>query len=45
VPEPGRYAPVAYQVAIGTFLSCQVLALLWFFANRRRLAAAETQTI
>ena len=39
--DGGRYAPGAYQAAIGLFLAVQLLALIWYLANGKRLRAAE----
>ncbi|MEZ5856396.1 MAG: hypothetical protein R3D67_17205 [Hyphomicrobiaceae bacterium] len=37
----GGYAPAAYRTAFSTVLGLEILALLWYFANLRRLRAAE----
>lgn len=37
----GGYAPSSYQVAFGVFLALQVLALVWYLANYRRVRAAQ----
>lgn len=39
----GGYAPEAYSVAFGIVLAVQVVCLVWYLANRRLIAAAETQ--
>lgn len=39
--KSGGYDPAAYRAAFAAILFAEVLALLWYFANRRRLAAAE----
>lgn len=39
----GGYAPESYQVAFGLVLAVQFVCLIWFIANRRLIAAAETQ--
>jgi sugar phosphate permease len=38
----GKYAPEAYQWAIGIFLAVQLLTLAWYVLNRQRIARAET---
>ncbi|MEZ5851286.1 MAG: MFS transporter [Hyphomicrobiaceae bacterium] len=40
-PTPGHYAPQAYATAFGLLLAIQLLALVWYLANWRRLAAAD----
>lgn len=42
--QGGGYAAEAYFTAIAIFLGVQVAAVLWFAANRRLIAAAETAT-
>lgn len=41
VTAAGGYAPEAYRLAFGLLLAAEVLALLWYFANGRHIAAAE----
>lgn len=37
----GGYHPAGYRMAFGIVFALQVLTVVWFLANRRRLAAAE----
>ncbi len=37
----GGYAPEGYRMAFGIVLGLQLLTVAWFYANRRRLRAAE----
>ena len=38
----GGYAPEAYRIAFAIVLGLQVVALVWYLANGRLLAKAET---
>ncbi|MFZ4806259.1 MAG: MFS transporter [Hyphomicrobiaceae bacterium] len=38
----GQYDPESYRVAFGVFFAIQLLALVWYFANLRRIRAVET---
>jgi hypothetical protein len=37
----GGYSPQAYQVAFGSFLVVQLLSLVWYLVNLRRIRAAQ----
>jgi len=41
VTPDGRYPAVAYQVAFGTFVGLQLIALIWYAANLKHIRAAE----
>jgi predicted MFS family arabinose efflux permease len=39
--ESGGYAPQSYQVAFGTFFVLQLVSLVWYLMNLRRIRAAQ----